>query len=121
MGMWAIFLMLIVVAAVLDAGRDTIYSHFSTSIFRNLNPKFWKALDSWQYARRIFGYPVDAWHLAKSSTLACFFIFVGIAIAHFYSITGKFTLDTFIFTWATAFVWVVVFNLFYNVVFRKKS
>lgn len=40
--------------------------NFSSSIFRNFNPKFWYKRESWKYAKKIFGWKFDGWHLFKS-------------------------------------------------------
>lgn len=65
-------IILVAVAAIFDAIKDTLYSHFSNSVFKNKPAKFWRADLSWQYAYRIpiIDYPIDAWHISKSIYIA---------------------------------------------------
>ena len=93
-------LLLIVLAGFFNAVMDTLFTHFSQSIFKNLNPLFWNPEESWQnkwaqpfpqpyepkwyyfgfpppykerfpYSSTIFVFLTDAWHLAKALMLAC--------------------------------------------------
>ena len=58
---------LIALAAICNAFMDIVENeNFHASIFKNLNQKFWYKKGSWLYAKRIGGYKLDAWHLAKS-------------------------------------------------------
>ena len=89
----------IILAAICNAAQDTTAHHYSSSIFRNLNPKFWDASISWQnkyytYKLKIFGHTIeyklpdafsDAWHIFK--TLFLFFIFA--AIVHYKPISAN--------------------------------
>jgi hypothetical protein len=45
--------------------------HFTGSVFSHLDPKFWHKRVSCDYAKQIFGYKLDAWHLTKSFMIAC--------------------------------------------------
>lgn len=105
-----ISLILIILGAFFNAVQDTTYSHFTTSIFRRWDPKFWKALESWAFARRILGYPLDAWHISKSLWLICLLA----AVVFYTPIWG--ILDFFLFIG----VWGIVFNLFYEVILKRK-
>src|ERR1044072_4898033 len=54
-------------AGVFNAFMDSIEEgHFQNSIFSKLDPKFWYKWESWKWAKTIFGYRFDAWHIAKS-------------------------------------------------------
>jgi hypothetical protein len=56
--------------SVMDATENE--PNFNESVFRNWNPKFWLKTVSWQYARKLFGYKFDAWHIAKSLMIISF-------------------------------------------------
>jgi|SRR5579885_2754026 len=59
-------------AAFFNAVMDTLdVGHFTNSVFKKWNPKFWAKGVSWQYAPHVFGYPIDAWHLSKSLMILC--------------------------------------------------
>jgi hypothetical protein len=58
---------IIVLAAILNAFMDIVENeNFSSSVFKDRNQKFWYKTVSWQYARKVFGWKFDAWHVAKS-------------------------------------------------------
>lgn len=96
---------------VLNAFMDTIEEgHFSNSIFRNWNPKFWYKWQSWKYAKKIFNYPLDAWHIAKS----LMWTFVSLGVVMYQEIFNPY-LD-----FATiGLVIMLTFNVFYNHIFKK--
>lgn len=56
-------------AALCNSIMDTLRFHFESSPFRNRSPKFWNPNISYKYARQIFGYKLDAWHLFKSGMI----------------------------------------------------
>ena len=76
-----------ILGAALDAAQDVLKSNFSTSKFKNLNPKFWNPAESWvnKWANgsttkerfpgssTIFSAFTDAWHLLKFAMLLCLF------------------------------------------------
>jgi len=78
-------LILIIIAGVCDAVMDKLKSHFSKSIFKNLNGLFWNPSISWPNKwevgsttkEKFFGsstflvWTTDAWHLFKSIKLMC--------------------------------------------------
>jgi hypothetical protein len=104
-GLGCIFL-----AAFFKAVADTLYHHFDTSIFKKKDTAFWNPLHRHNDAvKKIFGYPLDAAHLAYSGMIVSFIV------------------ATLFQTWL-AWYWHVlvfglvfngVFNLFYNKVLRK--
>lgn len=107
-----ISLILWVVAAIFDAFIDTLEEgHFSNSIFKNLDPKFWSKSESWKYAKKIIGYPVDAWHLGKSAMIFC----LAGAIMEGYE---AFPISILNFL-SLGLAWNLVFDLFYNYIFKK--
>lgn len=99
-------------AAILDAFIDTLeQGHFQTSIFSKLNPKFWYKDESWKYAKKIFSYPMDAWHLGKSAMVFCL---AGALIAGFH----VFPISALNFI-ALGGIWIILFDLFYNTIFKR--
>lgn len=113
---------ILIVLAILDAIKDTLYSHFSRSIFSQLNPKFWKSLESWKYAKRIpiLDYPIDAWHICKSLMLWLIFIPFTLVLAPMWQIVST--------DWNYVLIWLIIgttytliFNLFYNFLLIRKK
>lgn len=106
-------LLLFALAALLDAFIDTLEEgHFTTSIFSKLNQKFWYKEVSWQYARKIGKYPIDAWHMGKS----CMIILIGFAITQYDTILNP-VLDVIVY----GVVWIIVFDWGYNHLFKRKT
>lgn len=64
---------LVFIAAFFNAIMDTLENKvsFEASIFREWDIKFWRKDISWQYAKKVFGWKCDGWHLAKSSMIFC--------------------------------------------------
>jgi len=103
-------LFLVILAAILNSMMDTTTHHFSTSIFKNLDPKFWNPNVSWEYAKNINGFKLDFWHICKSLMLFSLMA----AIVLYKPITKYPLLD-----WAIlGSVWNIVFNTFYNKILR---
>lgn len=99
-------------AAIFNSIMDALEEgHFQTSIFRNLNQKFWYKSESWKHAKRIFGYPIDAWHLSKSAMIICL-----LAIAANYITPFPYYWLNFI---SLGGMWNLLFNVFYNHIFKK--
>lgn len=90
--------------AVMDKVGDEV--HFNQSVFKNLDPKFWSKDVSWQYAIRIFGYKVDAWHLSKSAMIVCFCVALVIPRATKF----KWWVEVLI----AGAIWNIVFNISYH-------
>jgi hypothetical protein len=100
-----ISLTLIILAAICNAVMDILENeNFSSSIFRNLNPKWWYKRESWKYAKKVFGWKYDGWHVFKSLMI----IFLMLAIVLYHPILGF--LDFFLF----GLVWNSVFSLSYK-------
>ncbi|MBX3253904.1 MAG: hypothetical protein KF862_07150 [Chitinophagaceae bacterium] len=119
-------LLLIATAAMLNAFMDRIENeNFYESIFRNWNERFWYKRTSWKYAKKIFGWKADAWHIAKS--LMIIFVLTAISTADYsteirFWINGLF--ETKIYGVALNLLlfgttWNLTFNLFYNKLFKK--
>lgn len=116
-----ISLIILILISILDAIKDTLYNRFSKSIFKNLNPKFWKSLESWKHAKviPILKYPIDGWHLTKSIMLWLIFIPFSIILNDKLTIVDGFW--NYIILWALIGVlYTLVFNLFYNKILFKK-
>lgn len=67
------YLIFIALSAVFNAVMDGVENEnfHESRILRDLNPRFWYKRESWKYCRKIFGYHVDAWHIAKSLMIIC--------------------------------------------------
>lgn len=61
---------LVLLAAACNAVMDILENeNFSSSVFKNLNPKWWYKRESWKYAKKIFGWKYDGWHVFKSTMI----------------------------------------------------
>lgn len=105
--------MLVFFAAFFNSIMDSTenFANFNKSIFKNLDQKFWLKEESWKYAKMIFGWRADIWHISKSAMIFCF---AGAIIlfrpthqwwVHFISL---------------GIIWNATFWLFYNKLFRIK-
>lgn len=104
--------------ACMDAWENENYFE---SIFKEWDQKFWYKRESWKYARKIAGYRIDGWHLAKSAMIICF----GAAIyteQFSYQVwhTGSIMLNICIDIVAMGAIWNLGFNLFYHYIFKVK-
>lgn len=95
----------IFIAAICNSMMDNVGHHWYKSIFKRLDVKFFNPNVSWEYAKQIYGYKVDFWHLCKSSMI----IFLCLAIIYYKPLFGG--LIDFI---LMGLVWNGTFNLFYN-------
>jgi len=97
-------------AAALNAVMDTLTHHYSISIFKFKEPKFWNPNVSWQYVNFLpfTRYRADAWHLVKSAMIIC----ICFAIVFF---NGKWW-----YFFVFGVVWNLTFNLFYNKILIRK-
>lgn len=96
----------VALAAIFSAIADKLENeNFYTSLFRKLNERFWYKRISWKYAKKLFGYKFDGWHISKSIMICCLFA----AFAENF--------------WQFVFlgiVWNFVFNLLYTKLLTKK-
>lgn len=102
-------LIIISLAAALKAFADTLDHHFDTSIFRWWSRKYFDPNVINKTGPKIFGYPLDGWHIANSLQILCWFI-----VALVYSPTFMWYGDLA----CGGIVFIVVFNVLYNEVFR---
>jgi hypothetical protein len=76
---------IILLAACFKAIADTLAHHFDTSMFKKWNTPFWNPLHAKNDSvKKIFRYPLDAWHIANSGMICAFLALFVYAI--FYSI-----------------------------------
>lgn len=101
-----ISLILICIAAFLNAVMDTLQFHFFISKFKNLDMKFWNPESSWK-VDPLPGtkYKPDAWHLSKSLCI----IMLCMAVVFYTPLLGK-AYDFIL----AGVLWNLVFNLSYN-------
>lgn len=107
-------------AAVFSACMDTIKDHFEVSIFKRLNPDFWKANQSWDKSFNLFGsfdsfrwVTLDAWHVFKFNMIACIACF-GIFWENEYGLSWIVLIPSLFILWG------LVFELFYSVILKRK-
>jgi hypothetical protein len=100
-------------AGVFKAMADTLQHHFDSSIFKNLNPKWWNPAESWEHVGFIplTEYRADGWHLANSGMIIFFTLAASIHEPYF---------KWYIELPAGGAIVIMSFNLFYNRIFRKK-
>lgn len=103
-------------AAFFNAVMDTISDapHYNKSVFKNLPQQFWLKEESWKYAPMILSYRCDAWHFCKSLMV----IFIVAAIV--FTSMGELIFRPWLTFIALGLVWNGTFNLFYNLIFRRK-
>lgn len=107
------FILFFAMAAFFNAIMDSIENeHILSTIFSRLNENFWSKRDSWDKAIEIFGYKIDAWHLAKSAMVIC----IAFSLLFYEPVLG-FWKDLLIF----GFVWNHTFNGFYTRLFSTKK
>lgn len=103
---------LVSIAAGLNALMDTIgdHVHFNASIFSNWKKEFWSKEISWQYAKKVFGWKYDGWHVAKSIMIICLVVAI-VVFKPYYQWWVHFI--------SIGLIWNGSFNLFYKI-FNKK-
>lgn len=105
-------LSLVIFASISNACYETLDRHFFESVFKKLNPKFWYMYESWKYAKKIFGYKIDGWHLFKSAMIVALVF----AIVLYKPIINW---------WADILIygttWNMTFGLFYSKLLRRNG
>ncbi len=108
---YLISLIFISLAAICKAVVDTVGHHFDTSVFKWLPRKFWdgeyKRYEP-QFNRK---YKWDAWHIFNSGMITMFIIAV---------VLYKPERNKIVEVGIGGVVFILVFNLFYNVILRRK-
>lgn len=106
-----ISIILFLLAAFFKAVADTLQHHYGSSVFKNLNYKFWNPVHSWHYVKflPLTKYRADGWHLANSGMIICFVL---VAVLHQPVLAWYFEIPI-------AGLWFnIVFNLLYNKILR---
>ena len=104
-----IALLFIAIAAICKALADTLDHHFDTSKFKNKNRGFWDPNIIHKTTKQVFGYPLDAWHLTNSLQI-CSWMTLAVIYEPCFNRWIDFCIG------GAAFI--IVFNLFYNKLFR---
>lgn len=109
--------------AALKAAADTMADHYSVSIFRKKDPKFWNKTVSAANAKFIPGtkYRLDGWHLANSGWILFFLLFGFIhpqVLKETFLVTLLYVIGC-LAAWGAYFI--MVFNFFYNKVLIAKK
>lgn len=127
-----ISLIFFALAAICSAVMDIIENeNFFTSIFINLQSKFWYKRESWKESEKVINWKFDGWHLFKSTMI----IFILGAILFYKPIESinwlidlvikesmwrvicQYSVHLLIFS----AVWDMTFNLFYNKILRYNT
>jgi hypothetical protein len=104
---------IIIGIAILWAAMDTMAHHYGVSIFKDKNPQFWDArISASKPTKRILGYWVDAWHLAKSLLLFGVIALATMAIETHWPWYIEFT--------GLGLIYILIFNTFYNIILKRK-
>jgi hypothetical protein len=134
-----ITLILLLAAGILNAVMDKIAFNYKSSIFKDLNPRFWDVKQSWKnqwkwplepytgwyyfglytsrykenfpYSNTFLVWATDAWHLAKALMLGC--IMLGIV---FYSPMFGWLIDAVIYYC----IFTLAFTYFYSYILKAK-
>lgn len=116
-------LLFIILAAVCNAVMDRIDDeNIHDSIWKGSNWEWWYKRESWDNAKRIFGWKYDGWHVFKSAMLI--FITGAIVSACYGGPLFKFgnpLLMAFLQILFYGFVWNATFNVFYDGIFKRKA
>lgn len=100
-------------AASFNAITDTTWTHYSISIFKNLNQNFWNAQVSWTNAYNFLGWVrFDAYHLSKFFTIWC----MSLSIVFYESFYKKIWVECV----AYCITWSLFFELFYSIILKGK-
>lgn len=102
-------LLLLSLAAICKALADTLDHHFDTSIFRGKPRRWWDPNVLHRRVPMIFGYPLDAWHIINSVQILSWLLL---------AVTWQSYNTWWIDVLAAGGIFVIVFNLFYNKIFR---
>lgn len=103
--------LLIALMAFLNACMDAFENeNYFESIFKEWDQRFWYKRESWKWAKKIFGYHPDSWHISKSLFVIC--------IAFLPSC--KFDGDWWVIVLNVFVIWNLVFKFFYHWVFKIK-
>lgn len=106
-----ISLLFISLAAVFKAVADTLAHHFDISVFRDKPRKYWDPNIITKTGPKIFGYPIDAWHISNSFQILSWFGF---------GLTYRATLEHWWLDLAAGGIcFNLIFSLFYNKILRK--
>ena len=108
------YLILVALAAFFYAVNQTVEHHFTTSVFKNLDPNFWNGQVSWEKAKKIFGsYPWDAFHIS-ASFMIIIFCTATVLNQHNVWVWAIDKLKWYYQLLIEGVVWIFVFDIFFN-------
>lgn len=110
----------IILAAIFKAIADTLSHHYSTSVFKWKDRRFWDPAVSHLHAPflKFTKYRIDGWHLANSAMIVSF---VAVAVYNIFGNPAAYMRVHWALTIGIyGLVFNLVFNLFYNKVLRRK-
>ena len=101
---------LFAICPIMKAIADTTDDHYNISIFQWMNKKFWEKDTSSLYAKRLFGYKFDAYHISYSILIVCVCAAISLhqnKLAWYYEFA------------IAGIYWNLCFNIFYNKILLK--
>jgi hypothetical protein len=114
--------MYIILSAIANAIADRLENlvAFNDSVFYKRDPKFWCKEISWQYARKIFSYKIDAWHLAESFQVLILLVALLMPLLRL-KLPGIHGLrDLLLLYMALGAIYNIIFLIFYNRILKRK-
>lgn len=110
-----------VLSAFFNACADAFENeNYFESIFKNWNQRFWYKRESWKYAKKIFRYKIDGWHLAKSAWILCAIVAGVLYVPIAGTVIHVPILSSMIDIGISGVIWIGTFNIFYHRIFRIK-
>lgn len=103
---------LLILASVCKATADVLLFRYHSSVFKTLDPEFWYPYAAADKVKKIFGYKVDAWHLANSGMIV--FFIAAVALHPF----DRWQLPWWLEIPAAGLLYNLTFNLFYKIYSR---
>ncbi len=118
-------IILLIVSFAAKAVKDTLQFHFNSSIFTDLNKRYWDPKGSWmnKYDKKdmfkprfwgsthIFSFLTDGWHLFQFIMLNSIFLSLAINIEEYQWIINFIGIRV---------IYAIVFNLFFDKILIKK-
>jgi hypothetical protein len=110
-------------AAACNAVMDSVENeHIYDTVFnpQRKNSAFWYKRDSWDKAKKIGGWKFDAWHLFKSIAVINLCLSAAFAATSDLALRWGLLAQVILKVVILGLTWNLSFNLFYNVIFKKK-
>lgn len=108
----ALTILFISLAAIFKAVADKLKDHYTVSVFKWKDPRFWNPDISYRYIGfiRFTKYRPDAWHLSNSCMIICFCL---AAVLHISVLSWFYELAI------AGLLFNLIFNVFYNHILKS--